>query len=265
MLPVTTQTQQFHDKARRGEKLVVLTAYDAPSAELVAASGVDAILVGDSVANTVLGLPRTRDLSLDAMRHHLQAVARGAPGFHIIADLPHAASQSPEDALNAAKQLIADGACAVKIEEHRLEHIRQITASGFDIWAHLGFTPQTIDKPALQATTDEEADQLLTKANDLQDAGAVALVLELIPEGVAQRVTDALTIPTIGIGAGSFTSGQVQVWHDLLGLTPIKFRHAARFAELRNETAKALARYVEAVRSGTFPAAENVSRRKETT
>src|SRR5712672_3527477 len=209
----------------RGERIVMLTAYDATMARLFDRAGVDLLLVGDSLGNVILGLDTTIPVTLDAMIHHTRAVTRGANRALVVADMPFLTYQvSPEQATRNATRLFQEGsAAAVKLEGGRAvaDTVRKITAAGLPVMGHLGLTPQHVHRLGglrQQARTDEAAQELITDALALEDAGAFALVLETIPDAVAKEVTSRVKIPSIGIGAGPRCDGQVLVSHDVLGL-----------------------------------------------
>lgn len=254
--------------AREGRRLVMLTAYDHPSARFADAAGVDLILVGDSAAMVVLGRESTNDVTMDEMVLFTRAVSRGATRAIVVGDLPFMSYQpSDEQAVRSAGRLIAEGgADCVKLEGggRMAERVRAISEAGIAVIGHLGLTPQSA--PALggfraQARSADAALQLLEDARALERAGAIALVLEAIPPEVALQVTRHLKIPTIGIGAGAGTSGQVLVWHDLLGLgatAPPRF--VRRYADLATPTIEAIVAYAADVRAGAFPTAEHTYR-----
>src|SRR5437868_3295011 len=209
----------------RGERIVMLTAYDATMARLLDRTGIDILLVGDSLGQVILGLDTTIPVTLDAVIHHTRAVARGASRALIVADMPFLSYQvSAEEALrNAARLFQQGGAAAVKLEGGRpvVETVRRLTEAGLPVMGHIGLTPQHVHRLGgmrRQARSDEAAKELLDDALALEDAGAFAILLEAIPDEVAQAVTDQLRIPTIGIGAGPHCDGQVLVSYDLLGL-----------------------------------------------
>lgn len=254
----TTKTGRFFDMKRRGEKIAVLTAYDAPTAQAEEDAGIDLILVGDSVGTNVLGYASEREVTLDDIAHHVRAVRRGAPDTPILADLPYATYDTPDMAVASARRLIAAGADMVKLEGFYPDIVRALVAGGIKVCGHLGLECQHHDEKRLKARTADEARRLEANAVAMAEAGLSLLVLELIPEPVATRITRALAIPTIGIGAGRQTDGQVLVITDVLGLTKVGFRHNRRFAELGTATRDAAKAYVEAVRAHEFPAAENV-------
>ena len=215
----------FTAMKRRGEKLAVLTAYEYPTARLLDESGLDILLVGDSLGMVVLGFPDTTHVTMEHMLHHTAAVARGVRRALIVADLPFASYDTPDQALANARRLIAAGAHAVKLEggKSHAARIAAIVTAGIPVMAHLGMLPQSIREEGgykLKGKTPEAADALLADALAIEKAGAFAVVLELVKADVAQRVSAALSIPTIGIGSGPACDGQVLVTHDLIGLFP---------------------------------------------
>jgi 3-methyl-2-oxobutanoate hydroxymethyltransferase len=240
--------------------LVMVTAYDEPGARLAAAAGVDVILVGDSLANVVLGHEDTLHVSVDEMCHHVRAVAAAKPGVHVVADMPWLSYHlSVADSVRNAAKLIRAGADSVKLEGGRVrrEVVRAILDAEIPVMGHLGLTPQSVlafGGFRVQAKTREAAQQLELDAKVLQDEGVFAVVIEGVPSVVGTRITEALDIPTIGIGAGPDTDGQVLVFHDLLGLsrgTPAKF--VRRYADLAPVITEAIAHFAADVRSGEFP------------
>lgn len=259
---ITTHTLLQMKGAR--ERIVALTAYDYPTAVAVDQAGVDFILVGDSLAPVVLGYPNTLPVTMDEMIHHTKAVARGVQRAFVVADMPFMADASPEDALrNGGRFLKEAGASAVKLEgghPPQIAAVRAMTQHGIPVVAHLGFTPQHLHQLGgfrIQGKTDEAAAEILRQAKELEDAGACALVLELVPEAVAQRITESLRIPTIGIGAGEACDGQIQVYHDLLGMhVDHRPKHARMYADLHGTSVAALQRYGEDVRAGRFVSSE---------
>lgn len=233
----------LRNQKSRGEKILMLTCYDAATAALQDEAGVDAFLVGDSMAQTVLGYGSTSELPLEAMLHHTTAVVRAGARPYVLADLPYIASQDEASARAAAEALAAAGADGVKFEGANPHLAPLICAAGLDPWGHLGYTPQTMPKPALQARDAASAEALEAHARSLVEAGIVGMIVELIPEALATRLSRELPILVIGIGAGEGTDGQVQVWQDLIGFSPIKFRHAWRFAETRQACLQAIQSY----------------------
>jgi 3-methyl-2-oxobutanoate hydroxymethyltransferase len=249
----------------RGEKIAMLTAYDYPMARAVDEAGIDVILVGDSVGMVVLGHPTTLPVTMDDMVHHCKATGRGVARALLVADLPFMSYQvSREDAVRNAGRLVKEGGAeAVKLEggQEVVGSVEAIVAAGIPVMGHLGLTPQAYHRMGgyrVQARSAEEADRLLKDAAALERAGIFALVLEGIPAGVARRVTEALGVPTIGIGAGPFCDGQVLVTHDMLGLQEeLSPKFVKRYAQGRQLFVEAMRRYREEVRAGTFPAAEH--------
>ncbi len=249
----------------RGEKITMLTAYDTPMARAVDDAGIDVILVGDSLGMVVLGYPTTLPVSMDEMAHHAKAVARGVSRALVVVDLPFMSYQvGREDALRNAGRLVKEcGAEAVKLEGGRevLGAVEALVAAGIPVMGHLGLTPQAYHRMGgyrVQARTAEAADRLLKDAAALEQAGIFSLVLEGIPAKVAQRVTEELAVPTIGIGAGPFCDGQVLVTHDMLGLqddlTP---KFVKRYAQARQLFIEAMRQYRDEVRSEAFPGPEH--------
>lgn len=255
---------------RSGEKIVMLTAYDFPSALLAERAGVRVLLVGDSLGMVMHGHDTTLPVSLDMMVLHASAVVRGAANALVVADMPFLAYTTPDEAVAAARRLMQEaGVQAVKLEGGAAieAQVRRLTAFGVPVMGHLGFTPQSQHQIGLkvQAKAADDARRLLDDALLLQDAGCFALVLELVPAPLAQAVSERLTIPTIGIGAGAGCDGQVQVWHDILGLFEGKpKRHAKRYADLGPLIEDALKAYVAEVKAGQFPTAANAARMDDT-
>ncbi len=246
---------------RRGDKIAMVTAYDAPAALLADEAGVELILVGDTAAMVMLGHESTVPVTLDEMIFLTRAVTRSARRPLVVGDLPFGSYEiSDEQAVASAIRLVKEGgADVVKLEGagRMVSRVRAIAESNIGVMAHVGLTPQSATKLGgfrAQGRTAEAALKLRDDALALQDAGAFALVLEAVPAAVAARITEALAIPTIGIGAGADCDGQVLVWHDLLGMysgrTP---RFVKRYAQLSDEIGAALAEYVADVRSGAFP------------
>jgi 3-methyl-2-oxobutanoate hydroxymethyltransferase len=253
---------QLMKKVETGEKLAVLTGYDASFARLMARAGVDIILVGDSLGMTVQGHVTTLPVTLEQMIYHTEAVARGGNGVFVMADLPFGAyQQSPEQAFAASARLLAAGANMVKLEGGAVmvESVAFLAARGIPVCGHLGLLPQSVNQTGYRAQGRERkaADQLIRDATALEVAGAQMLVLEAIPSLLAAEVTRALRIPTIGIGAGPQCDGQVLVLHDAIGLTDKPPRFSKNFMPGTDGIEGALKAYVQAVKSGAFPAAEH--------
>ncbi len=242
----------------KGQRFAMVTAYDAPSALIAERAGVPVLLVGDSLGMVVHGHESTLKVTLEDMVRHTAAVARGAKEALVVADLPFLTYASEADAVASARRLLQEGgAQAVKLEGGRaiLPMVRRLVELGVPVMGHLGYTPQSTLQIGVkvQAREAEAAEALIEDALALEAAGAFAIVLELIPEDLAARVTQRLAIPTIGIGAGPSCDGQVQVWHDLLGLFERAPRHAKRYAEVGDVIRAALEAYVTEVREGVFP------------
>ncbi len=245
----------------RGERIAMVTAYDATFARMLDEGGADVLLVGDSLGMVVQGLDSTLPVTLDEMIYHCRAVARGARRALVVGDMPFMSYQvSPEDALrNAGRFLAEGGAHAVKLEggEAMARTIARLVDVGIPVMGHVGLTPQSVHAMGgfkVQGKSEEDATRVLRDAHAVQAAGAFSIVLEGIPEGLAQQITAALDIPTIGIGAGVHCDGQVLVSYDLLGLTPeLEPKFVKRYAELYATGREATARYVDEVKAGTFP------------
>jgi len=261
--------------ARKGGEapLVMVTAYDAPSARAVDEAGVDMILVGDSVAMVVLGYDDTLHVTIDDMTHHTAAVARTKPRALLVADLPWMSYHvSRDDTVRNAAQLVRAGAGAVKLEggRKRLDAIHAILDAEIPVMGHLGLTPQSVNAFGgfkVQGKTLDAARVIVDDAVALAEAGCFALVLECVPDAVARMVTDAIPVPTIGIGAGRHCDGQVLVYHDILGFeNRVRPRFVRRYANLHDDATRAIAHFADDVRAGRFPssdetyhASENVS------
>ena len=248
-------------KKSRGEKITMLTAYDYPTALLVDRAGIDVVLVGDSLIMEELGYDSTVPGTMEMMLHHVKAVRRAVTHAMVVGDLPFLSYQvNPDEAVrNAGRLLQEGGANAVKLEggEPIAPTIRRIVDAGIPVVGHIGFTPQSVNQIGLQkqGKTEEGAEQVLRDARAVQEAGAFAVVLELIPDELAARVTEELDIITIGIGAGSSCGGQVLVTSDLLGMRPERaaFKHVKIYAQIGAEIERALNAYREDVEAGRFP------------
>ena len=248
-----------------GEKIVAVTAYDYPSTLFADAAGVDLILVGDSLGMVLLGYPTTLPVTMEDMLHHTKACARAAPRALLVADMPYLSYQiTPEEAVRNAGRFVQEGGAeAVKLEggEPVAETIRRLVSIGIPVLAHLGMTPQSVHAfggHRVQGRTDQSAKRILEDARIVEQAGAFAVVLELIPAALSREITAQLSIPTIGIGAGPHCDGQIQVMHDLIGLVPGKpFKHTKRYAHIGETITQALRQYADEVRSGQFPTEEH--------
>ena len=237
------EASKFSQLKQDGIGISMLTCYDYPTAKILDASGIDVIFVGDSLATNVLGYAHQNDLSLEEMRHHVRAVARGIERAYLLADIPYSVSHDLPMVLDAAAQLQQDGVKGVKVEGFRPDVFVALASSEVDGWAHLGFPPQLIEKPSLQAKDSKSADKLIEESQQLETAGAVGIILELVPEAVAQQVSHVLKIPVIGIGAGMHCDGQVQVWHDLVGLETRVYKHAFRLGDAYNSQTESVQAY----------------------
>jgi 3-methyl-2-oxobutanoate hydroxymethyltransferase len=247
----------------RGERWAMLTSYDMLTAALFDEAGIPALLVGDSAGNNVLGYDTTVPVTVEDMIPLVRGVARGTKRALVIADLPFGSYQaSPAQALETSVRFLREGAQAVKLEGGRrvLPQVELLVESGVPVMGHLGLTPQSVNTLGGYRVQGrgEAGDRLIADALALQEAGAFALVLEVVPSDLAERVTKELTIPTVGIGAGAGCDAQVLVWTDMAGLTPgpgPKF--LKKYADLRTVLAEAAAAYADDVRAGTYPAAEH--------
>jgi 3-methyl-2-oxobutanoate hydroxymethyltransferase len=249
---------------RAGQKIVMVTAYDHPSARLASEVGVDLILVGDSAGNNVLGYDSTVPVSMDEAVILTAAVARAKPRALVIGDMPFGSYQASDtEAVANAVHFVKSGADAVKLEGAgpMVARVRAIVDAGIPVMGHLGLTPQTatmLGGMKAQGRTATAARQLLHDARQLEMAGCFALVLEAVPAQVAARVSSALTMPTIGIGAGPACDGQVLVWHDLLGINEgVAPRFVKRYADVAGEIRRGLTAFAADVRSGAYPAEEH--------
>jgi 3-methyl-2-oxobutanoate hydroxymethyltransferase len=263
-LPMTLP--RLAEKKRQGEAIVMVTAYDFPSGQIVDAAGVDVVLVGDSAAEVVLGYPSTVAVSIEEMLMLTAATRRGVASALLIADLPFGSyEESDELAIRTAQRFVKEaGADGVKLEgggEAQLSRIRAITGAGVSVVGHVGLTPQTavaLGGRRAQGRTAQRALEVAAQALAVQRAGAFAIVFEAIPAAVAAEITPLLEIPVIGIGAGSGTDGQVLVLHDMLGIYPGHApRPAKEYVELRTPMVGAVSQYADEVRAGSFPTSEH--------
>jgi len=246
---------------KRGERIAVVTAYDYPTARLADEAGAEILLVGDSLGMVVLGYESTLPVTVADMLHHTQAVVRARPQALVVTDLPFMSYQTgPRDALKNAGRLVQKGgADAVKLEggARSAEAVRGIVQAGIPVMGHVGLTPQSVLAMGgykVQGKDEEAAARLLRDAKLLEACGAFAVVLEGVPDSLAREITAALSVPTIGIGAGPFVDGQVLVWHDLMGLgfgRPARF--VRRYAQLGEAAQEGLSRFVADIKGGKFP------------
>jgi 3-methyl-2-oxobutanoate hydroxymethyltransferase len=262
-MPKTT-IQDFMKKKAEGKKISMLTAYDYPFAQIVDEAGIDAILVGDSLGMVVQGLENTLPVSMDEMIYHTKLVTRGVKSAMVVGDMPFMSYQTGvADAVrNAGRFLKEAGAAAIKLEggAEVADQIRAMTRSDIPVMAHIGLTPQSIHRMGgykVQGKTEEAANRLIEEARIVEDAGAFSLLLEAIPMGLAERITAALSIPTIGIGAGPHCDGQVLVLHDVIGMFE-RFvpKFVKRYANLKDSALKAVREYKDEVERGVFPSVE---------
>jgi len=248
----------------RGERLVCLTAYDYPTARIVDEAGIDIILVGDSLGNVVLGYGNTIPVTLEDILIHVKAVRRGVQRALLVADMPYGSFHTGEDdTVRAALRLVKEaGAEAVKLEggQKRVKLVKRLVNEEISVMGHIGLTPQSINQLGtyrVQGKTADAARGLLDDAYALEEAGAFSIVLELVPREIAKLITERLTIPTIGIGAGADCDIQVLVFHDLLGMAFGKLpRFVREYANLRETITDAITRWAEDVRSGSYPSTE---------
>ena len=257
--------QDFIKRKQEKNKISMLTAYDYPFARIVDEAGIDAILVGDSLAMVVQGLENTLPVTMDEMIYHARMVSRAAARSMVIGDMPYLSYQiSIEDAVrNAGRFLKEGGAQAVKLEGGREveEKVKSLTRSEIPVMAHIGLTPQAIHRMGgykVQGKTEEAAQRLMDDAKILEDAGAFSMILEAIPAELAGRITEELSIPTIGIGAGPLCDGQILVLHDVLGLFE-RFvpRFVKRYANLKEDALSVIKQYKKEVDEGIFPSKEH--------
>jgi 3-methyl-2-oxobutanoate hydroxymethyltransferase len=249
----------------RGERFAMLTAYDALTAGLIDEAGIPLILVGDTLGMVMLGYDSTVPVSMDEMIHHTAAVHRGVSNAMVIGDMPFMSYQASldEGMRNAGRFLKEAGANAVKLEGagRSLDLVNRLTESGVPVMGHLGLTPQSVNQIGgyrVQGRSDEQAHRILKDAKDLEAAGVFSMVLEAVPALLAKEVTEILSVPTIGIGAGPHTDGQVLVYHDFLGITSGKTpRFVKRYAELGDEIKKAAAEFAREVAEGAYPGPEH--------
>ncbi|MFN3480563.1 MAG: 3-methyl-2-oxobutanoate hydroxymethyltransferase [Thermodesulfovibrionales bacterium] len=255
----------FLRKKKDGNKITMITAYDYPTGLIADEAGIDAILVGDSVAMVVQGLENTLPVTMNEMIYHTKMVSRAAKSAMVIGDMPFMSYQVSisEAVRNAGRFLKEAGASAIKIEggSEVKELVTAMTKADIPVMAHIGLTPQSIHRMGgykVQGKTEEAAEKLIEEAHIIEEAGAFSLILEAIPATLAKRITEELTIPTIGIGAGPWCDGQVLVIHDVLGMFE-RFvpRFVKRYANLKEDALKAVRLYKEEVEKGLFPSEEH--------
>jgi 3-methyl-2-oxobutanoate hydroxymethyltransferase len=258
------RVHHIREAKERGERVTMLTAYDFPTARIFDAAGIDMLLIGDSIGDNILGHPSTLPVTVDEMIPHVRAVSRGAQRALVVADLPFGSYEaSPEQALASAVRMVKEGgANAVKFEggERVTAQVRAITGAGIPVMGHLGFTPQSeniLGGKRVQGRGPGAEERLTKDAVALQEAGAFAVVLELMSAPVATHITEVLSISTIGIGAGAGCDGQVLVWLDMAGMGDWSPRFAKQYAQVGKVLGDAARAYADDVRAGTFPDAEH--------
>ena len=256
--------QKLQEMKQNGEKISYVTAYDFGQATLVEKSGIEMILVGDSMSMTMLGYESTVPLTTDQMIHHIRAVVKGAPSPMIVGDLVFGSyNETPEQAIHSANRLLKEGGCdVVKLEGCMPETVRRMVDAGIGVQGHIGLTPQTaglLGGFKLQGKNMDAARKIVDQAKSLEQAGAFSLVVECVPEELGRAITEAVKIPVIGIGAGRYCDGQVLVYHDLLGMFD-RFRpkFVKKYADIGGQIVKALQEYKQEVRNVKFPSDEYV-------
>lgn len=251
---MTNLVEKYREMKKRGEKVTALTAYDYPTARLLDETGIDIILVGDSLGMVVLGYEDTTSVTLEEMLHHTRAVARGVKSALVVGDMPIHTFETPAQAVSTAKQFVDAGAQAVKLEGgvSHVAHIEAITGAGIPYMAHIGMLPQHVREQGgykVKGKTQSEAEALIADARAVEKAGAFSVVLEIVVAETAKQITNAIGIPSIGIGSGEHCDGQILVTHDLIGLfpwfTPKFVSPEARVAE---EIRKAVRAFIERTR-----------------
>ncbi len=239
------------------KKIVMLTAWDFPTAKILDEAEVDYILVGDSLSMAILGHKDTKNIGMDEMLHHLKAVVLGAINTTVIADMPIRSYSDSKKALLNAKKFIKTGAEMVKIEGNKTKIVEHLVKNKIKVVGHLGLLPQTAASYKVQGRDIKEANKILNDAVSLEKAGIKLLILECIPVNLAKKITGVLKIPTIGIGAGKYTTGQVLVLADVIGLTGKKLKMAKQYVDVKAEIAKAVEMFKKDVSEERFPADEN--------
>jgi 3-methyl-2-oxobutanoate hydroxymethyltransferase len=241
--------------------IVMLTCYDYPSARILDEAGVDVLLVGDSVGTNVLGYDSVNAVTMNDMRHHVGAVSRGTAHAFVLADMPTRSYTTPREAVHNARLLCAAGADGVKLEGglEMVETVKALVKEGIAVCGHIGYTPQSIQTARVQGKEAAAAIALVQAAEALSQAGLFMIVLELITEQLARIITQRIAIPTIGIGAGSFCDGQVQVLNDITGLSIMHYRHAKAYESFRERLSQVGRDYGAEVRQRLFPTSQNVA------
>ena len=261
-MPVTVR--DIRAFKQRGERFAMLTAYDTPSARLLDSAGIPVILVGDTLAEVLLGYDTTLPVTMEQMLHHTAAVARGVTNSLVVGDMPFMSYQASTDegVRNAGRFLKEAGASAVKMEggARVVDLVARLSDAGIPVMGHLGLTPQSVQQTGyrVQGRDTEEAQRMVQDAKSLEAAGAFAIVLETVPSSLAREVTASVSIPTIGIGAGPHCDGQVLVWHDFLGITTARSpKFVKRYASIGDDIKDAASRFAREVTEGTYPGPEH--------
>lgn len=248
--------EKYRELKKRGERITALTAYDYPTARLLDESGIDIILVGDSVGMVVLGYEDTTEVTLEEMLHHTQAAARGVKNALLVGDMPIHTFDTPDEAVATARKFVDAGAQAVKLEGgvSHVAHIEAITRAGIPFMAHIGMLPQQVREQGgykVKGKTQSEAEGLIADARAVEKAGAFSVVLEIVVPDIAKQITNAIGIPTIGIGSGENCDGQILVTHDLIGLFPwFTPKFVSPEARVADEIRKAARAFIERTRAG---------------
>lgn len=245
-------------KAMKGkEKITMLTAYDAVTAELLGSCGIDIILVGDSVANVLLGYEDTQSISMNEMLHHVSAVCRVKPNALVVADMPIGSYSNPKIALENAEKFMGAGAGAVKLEGAFIAAVLKLVQNNIPVMGHVGLLPQSM-KPKVQGKEQAEAEKIISDAKVLSDSGCFSIVIEAVPSALGKKITESVSVPTIGIGAGPDCDGQVLVINDLVNFNASDFKpkFVKQYANLKEEFLSAVKAYRKDVKSGKFPGKE---------
>jgi 3-methyl-2-oxobutanoate hydroxymethyltransferase len=245
--------ESFKLQKSKAEPIVMLTAYNCPIARCVEQAGVSVILVGDSLAMVEMGFDSTRDITVDQMAYHISAVRRGAPNTHIIGDMPYGSDEAPDAAIKNAKKLINAGADSVKLEGPKFDVVKALVQAGIDVVGHTGLTPQTASNFKQVGKDEKEAAQVLEVAQSLEQAGCFMVVLEHIPANLGAKITKSLSVPTVGIGAGSDCDGQVLVINDVIGMGDYWPPFSKQYAHVNETVISAAQTYIKDVKEKNFP------------
>lgn len=254
--------QYLNDKKKNKHPITALTAYDFPTAQLIDEAGIDIVLIGDSVGTNVLGYESEQEVSMPDMLHHLGAVVRGTKNAWIMVDMPYNSANDPFSAYENARMLMENGADCVKIEgwADKKNVIASLSGNGIAVCAHIGYNAQIHGSKAsvFGKTTDQSLD-LINSAKVLEDAGAVMIIVEKVPEEITALISQTLKIPVIGIGAGKLCDGQVLVINDVIGITPKVYKHARKYMDFRLLVSNAVSDYKNDIEKGCFPSGENIN------